>query len=255
MIFISVDFPAPFSPTSAWISPLRNWMVTSSSARTPGNSLVMPLISSRTSLMSCSAAAARLRGGGSEEARGARKARPAAGRRRARRRNGVSRVAVRRLLPVDLLLLQIAALDQHLVEILLGDDVRREQDGGNVLLVVVHHFPPRVDGLALGDGDRHLDGLVSQLARVLEHGHALGALDDADGPRQLGVLAGDGDLAGEPLRRQGLDATAGGAVVRGEDRVDLVLVRGERLLAQLLRLGGLPVLDELVHHDLDVALV
>jgi len=48
--------------------------------------------------------------------------------------------------------------------------------------------------------------LFSQLARVLEHGHALGALDDADGPRQLGVLAGDGDLAGEPLRRQGLDA-------------------------------------------------
>src|SRR5438045_9533583 len=102
-------------------------MVTSSGARTPGNSLVMPFISSRTSLMSCSAAAARLR---------------------------AAAVAVRWLLAVDLLLLQVAALDQHLVEILLGDDVRREQDGGNVLLVVVHHLAPGVDGLGLGDGAR-----------------------------------------------------------------------------------------------------
>src|SRR5690606_7486435 len=40
-IFISVLFPAPFSPTSAWISPRPTSNVTSSSAFTPGNDLEM----------------------------------------------------------------------------------------------------------------------------------------------------------------------------------------------------------------------
>src|SRR5947208_16136594 len=34
--FTSVDLPAPFSPTSAWISPARTSKSTASSARTPG---------------------------------------------------------------------------------------------------------------------------------------------------------------------------------------------------------------------------
>src|SRR5579863_5890228 len=36
----SVDFPAPFSPARAWISPARNSRVRSFSARTPGKSQV-----------------------------------------------------------------------------------------------------------------------------------------------------------------------------------------------------------------------
>src|ERR1700738_943604 len=40
-IFISVDLPAPFSPTSAWTSPARTSNVTPSSARTPGHVLTM----------------------------------------------------------------------------------------------------------------------------------------------------------------------------------------------------------------------
>ena len=36
----SVDLPAPFSPTSAWISPARRSKSTASSARTPGKALV-----------------------------------------------------------------------------------------------------------------------------------------------------------------------------------------------------------------------
>ena len=42
---INVDFPAPFSPKSAWISPFLSCNVTSSFAMMPGNSLVMPHIS------------------------------------------------------------------------------------------------------------------------------------------------------------------------------------------------------------------
>src|SRR5690242_9233914 len=39
---ISVDLPAPFSPTMAWISPARTSMLMSSLATTPGNRLVIP---------------------------------------------------------------------------------------------------------------------------------------------------------------------------------------------------------------------
>src|SRR5215510_5884445 len=42
---ISVVFPAPFSPSSAWISPLASWKSTWSLAVTPGKRLVIPRIS------------------------------------------------------------------------------------------------------------------------------------------------------------------------------------------------------------------
>ena len=42
---MSVDFPAPFSPMSAWISPDRRKKSTSSRASTPGKAIVMPRIS------------------------------------------------------------------------------------------------------------------------------------------------------------------------------------------------------------------
>src|SRR3989454_8116778 len=45
-MFISVVFPAPFSPSSAWISPARTSKLMSSFARTPGKRFVMPRISS-----------------------------------------------------------------------------------------------------------------------------------------------------------------------------------------------------------------
>src|SRR3712207_6721449 len=45
-----VDLPAPFSPTSAWISPAWTVRLTLLSAWTPGNVLVIPRIS-RTAVM------------------------------------------------------------------------------------------------------------------------------------------------------------------------------------------------------------
>src|SRR5215813_462875 len=44
-IFISVDFPAPFSPIRATISPAPTLRLTPSSATTPGNRLLIPSIS------------------------------------------------------------------------------------------------------------------------------------------------------------------------------------------------------------------
>ena len=44
---MSVDLPAPFSPISAWISPLRRVKSTPSSARTPGKNLQIPRNSSK----------------------------------------------------------------------------------------------------------------------------------------------------------------------------------------------------------------
>src|SRR5258706_9537427 len=44
-IFMRVDLPAPFSPTIAWIVPLRTVRLTSELATTPGNLLVIPFSS------------------------------------------------------------------------------------------------------------------------------------------------------------------------------------------------------------------
>jgi len=50
-IFISVDFPAPFSPTSACISPLPRLKLTSFSTCTPEKFLLIPDISIRISFL------------------------------------------------------------------------------------------------------------------------------------------------------------------------------------------------------------
>src|SRR6516165_8227590 len=44
-MFMSVDFPAPFSPSSACASPRASSKLTRSFARTPGNRFVIPRIS------------------------------------------------------------------------------------------------------------------------------------------------------------------------------------------------------------------
>src|SRR5262245_37269143 len=48
MIFMSVDLPAPFSPSTAWISPGRTRRFTSSLALTAGYCLLMPRSSRRS---------------------------------------------------------------------------------------------------------------------------------------------------------------------------------------------------------------
>src|ERR1700757_3378470 len=62
-MFISVDLPAPFSPSSACTSPRRTSNETSSFATTPGNSLRMPRISRTSSSLTEVDAIARRREG------------------------------------------------------------------------------------------------------------------------------------------------------------------------------------------------
>src|SRR2546422_9263316 len=59
---MSVDFPAPFSPTMAWISPVRTARLTPSLATTPGKRLVISRSSIKRSVMMISR---KKRGGGS----------------------------------------------------------------------------------------------------------------------------------------------------------------------------------------------
>ncbi len=56
-MFISVDLPAPFLPTRAWISPSRTSKETPSRARTPGNVLMMLVISTTLPPLTLSIAA------------------------------------------------------------------------------------------------------------------------------------------------------------------------------------------------------
>src|SRR6478609_5908464 len=64
-MFISVDLPAPFSPSSAWTSPLRRSKFTLSLASTPGNRFVIP----RSSRRGASAIARAILSGGTQAAR------------------------------------------------------------------------------------------------------------------------------------------------------------------------------------------
>ena len=57
-IFISVDLPAPFSPTSACTSPAITSNETPSSARTPGNVLTMSRIASNGAIAAAASLAA-----------------------------------------------------------------------------------------------------------------------------------------------------------------------------------------------------
>src|SRR6266550_9595973 len=55
-MFISVLFPAPFSPSRAWISPDSSSKATWSFATTPGNALTIPLASTAGVADACGAA-------------------------------------------------------------------------------------------------------------------------------------------------------------------------------------------------------
>src|SRR3989442_11050464 len=117
---ISVDLPAPFSPTSAWISPEWRSKETRSSASTPGKRLEMSRISRRAGL------------------------RPAAVGRPARLPSSpgetpgdCGRDARSPLLAIDLLMRVVTVFDDGGVDVALVDDDRGDQDGWNVFLPVV----------------------------------------------------------------------------------------------------------------------
>ena len=71
----------------------------------------------------------------------------------------------------------------------------------------------------------------------------------------VAVLARDRDRAGQALSRQRRDDAAGGAVIGGHNRVDLVVVGGQELLHVLLRIGGQPAVGIGLADILDLAAV
>ena len=102
---------------------------------------------------------------------------------------------------------------------------------------------------------RELGSFRSDQFERLVHGHGLGAVDHALDRGQVGVLPGDRHLARQFLRGQGLDRTARGGVVGGDDGVDFVVVTGQGVFDDAQGFGGVPLLDPLLADDLDVALV
>src|ERR1700761_3208791 len=68
MILMSVDLPAPFSPSSAWMLPASSLSPTPRRALTPGKDLTMPLSSSAVAMSACPQAAAHAETIGSDRA-------------------------------------------------------------------------------------------------------------------------------------------------------------------------------------------
>src|SRR5919206_2623423 len=210
MHLISVDLPAPLSPTSAITSPSRTSKSTSWSACTEPKLFE----TSRSS-----------RVGGFAFTRvfykrwGALEGTP----------HRVDRLlAVLLVLPVaDLAALQEAFLEEQLV-VRLRDPDRGQQDRLRAADLAVHAG----DLLALDDRDRGLRRSVRLLADRLVHGAALPAREDELHARGRRVLAGERDRL-QTVRLQRGDHGAREAVVRGQHAVDLVPVPREDLIHDL----------------------
>ena len=69
----------------------------------------------------------------------------------------------------------------------------------------------------------------------------------------VAVLAGNRHRASQALCRQSGDGATGGAVIRGDDRIDLVVVGGQELLHVLLRIGRQPAIGIGLANILDLA--
>src|SRR5450756_650456 len=239
--FISVDLPAPFSPTSAWISPRFTLKLTSLSALTPGNSLVIWFISrTKSSIpstfhisLSPACPSGTHWGSGASPLPGS--------------YNG--------FLLVDVSLQEVSAVDQLNVDIILGDSDGDQQDRRHIHCAVVDSLGSLGERLAGKHRHRGFDRSIAKHTSVLEHGHPLGTLHDTLSSGQFSVLTGDRNLAGKTLSSERLDATTGCAVVRSEDALDVVLVGRQRILHDLLRVLGLPLDNRLVGNNLNVTLV
>src|SRR6478752_3266336 len=161
MHLISVDLPAPLSPTRAMTSPDATWKSTSYNAWTAPKAFETPC-SSRTGVSltpsppppqdaSRGATAPRERHSSSDACRAA---------------------GSRDLTGADLLLGGEVDLADVVLHVVLGDGHRGEQHRRDVLLPVVDLGGRRGRGLALEQGDRELGRRVGLLLGRLVDGHA-----------------------------------------------------------------------------------
>src|SRR5215203_5205790 len=230
MHLISVDLPAPLSPTSAMTSPLDTWKSTSNSAWTAPNLFETPC-SSRTGVsvtISAPPRPRRIRGRPGRDAP----------------RHSLLKADVLALggdlAGADLLHLGEVDLAGVLLDVVLGHGDRVEQDRRNVLGLVVDLVRHALRGIALGERDRQLGGGIGLLLDRLVDGHALIAVDDVLDSLQRRVLAGHGNLRELALLER-RDRRVGEAVVGREHAVDLVAVLLQDLLEDRQRLLVVPV--------------
>src|SRR5207244_2402010 len=122
--------------------------------------------------------------------------------------------------PVNVFAGVVSVFDRD-VDVAFIDDDRWDQDGRNVFLPVVD-LVPRLDRLLARELDRGVDGTEGQGLDRFVNRHRLSALHDSLHGVLLRVLSGDQNFSGQPCRVERGNGTAGGAVVRSDDRVDLV---------------------------------
>src|SRR5262249_38295832 len=216
---ISVDFPAPLSPTSAITSPSRTEKSTSESACTDPK-LSERRRSSRVGVVSLTGAGV-LSGWG----------RP-----RRRPHRASNRLLAELLVGADahLALLHEPVLEEELV-VLLRDPLRDEQDRRRSTDLRV-----RLHLLALEDRDRSVRrGRRLELHRLVD-GARLPAGDDVLHPRRGRILAGQRDRLQPFVLQRGDDRTSETVVCR-KHAVDLVVIPSEHLLEDRLGLDRIPV--------------
>src|SRR5436190_18456721 len=226
---MSVDLPAPLSPTSAITSPSRTSKSTSCKARTEPKCLETP----RSSRVGAVVVALT---GGLYHGRGARNGAP---------RPDKVLLAVLRVLPdANLAPLQELVLEEEL-EIRLRDPHRSQQDRRRAADLMAHAFELLGNGrqsdlLVFDDrnGDCGCGGRFPPDRLV--HGSGLPAGEDELDAGGRRVLAGQRNLL-EMVLLQRRDHGAGETVIRREDAVDLVAVAGEHLIEDRPSLDGIPV--------------
>src|ERR671934_1662034 len=216
---MSVDLPAPLSPTSAITSPSRTSKFTASSACTAPKLFE----TSRSSRVGRGVAFTRVFYNGGALPR--------------ERPHRADRLLAELLVlaVADLAALQEALLEEQLV-VRLRDPDRREQDRLRAADLAVHAR----DLLALDDRDRGGRRGVRLLADRLVDGSALPAREDELHARRRRVLAGERDRL-QAVRLQRRDHRTGETVVRGDGGVDLVAVANEDLVEDPPSLDRIPV--------------
>src|SRR5919108_285925 len=205
IVFTSVDFPAPLSPTSATTSPAWTSKSTSLSAWT-GPKLLLTPSSARTGVLPFELILRRLLSAGL----GA----PIAGAPNCSPQDLLDASLLASgcvLAGADLVHRPEPVLDDRVLDVVHGDRDRLEQDRRHLLRAIVDLVLGRRRGLALGELDGELRRLLRLRLDRLVDGHVLLTREDPLDRRELRVLTRRRDLRRvDPVALHRGDGAAGG---------------------------------------------
>lgn len=119
-------------------------------------------------------------------------------------------------------------------------------------MLVVHRMA-RDDGSTSGEIHGELGGLIRELMQGLVNRHRLSACDDTLACGEVGILSGHDNLTCETFFEERLDRATGGAVVRGEDGIEVAPDFGDRGIDDLLGVFRFPVFRPIFVDDFDLA--